>query len=139
MQLTVQTDYALRTLMFLATAPQRSTAADVAALFDISVHHVAKVVHQLARMGYIRSMRGARGGIRLARDPAEIRLGAVIEAFEGNMHLLECVGADNVCVIESFCRLKGVRAEAERVQREYLYGKTLADVMPTRRQLHRVG
>ena len=137
MRLTLQTDFALRTLMFLATVRRRATAADVAGLFGISVHHVAKVVNQLARLGYVRSIRGVGGGIELARTPASIRLGEVIEAFEGNMHLLECVGTDNVCVIERFCKLKRVLAEAEETQRRYLNTKTLQDVIPKPQQLAR--
>jgi Rrf2 family transcriptional regulator, nitric oxide-sensitive transcriptional repressor len=135
MQLTTQTDYALRTLMFLATRNERSNVKDVANLFGISVHHVAKVVNQLARFGYLRSVRGVGGGIEMARRPEDIRVGEVIERFEGNLHLLDCIGTANVCSIQSFCRLKGVLAEAERVQRDYLNSVTLADVLPTRIQL----
>jgi Rrf2 family nitric oxide-sensitive transcriptional repressor len=138
MRLTTQTDFALRTLMFLATTDERSTAGAVARLFGISGNHVAKVVNQLARLGYVRSVRGIGGGIELARRPDEIRLGAVIEAFEGHMHLLDCIHTQNVCAIESFCKLKGVLAEAERIQLEYLHSVTLQDVCPTRRQLARL-
>jgi Rrf2 family nitric oxide-sensitive transcriptional repressor len=138
MRLTTHTDFALRTLMFLATTGERATAAQVAQLFGISANHLAKVVNQLARLGYVRSLRGIGGGIELAREPAEIRLGDVIEALEGNMHLLECVAQENVCLIESFCKLKGALAEAERVQLEYLRSVTLADVAPAKRQLSRL-
>jgi len=93
------------------------------------------VVNQLSRLGYIRSVRGLGGGIELALPLEEIRLGEVIERFEGNLHLLECVGTENVCVIQPFCKLKGVLAEAERIQRDYLNSVTLADVAPSRRQL----
>ena len=135
MQLTMQTDYALRTLMYLASRNERATVSEVAALFKISSHHVAKVVNQLSRLGYIRSVRGLGGGIELALPLEEIRLGEVIERFEGNLHLLECVRTENVCVIQPFCKLKGVLAEAERIQRDYLNSVTLADVAPSRRQL----
>lgn len=138
MQLTTQTDFALRTLMYLASRSGRARVTDVSNLFGISTHHVAKVVNQLSRFGYIRSMRGLGGGIELARQPAEIVLGEVIERFEGNLHLLDCIDTENVCAIESFCKLKGVLAEAERVQLEYLNSVTLADVAPTPRQLNRI-
>jgi Rrf2 family nitric oxide-sensitive transcriptional repressor len=71
----------------------------------------------------------------LAKSPAEIRIGEVVLAFEGNMHLLECVGRDQVCVIESFCKLRGVLAEAERLQAEYLNRVTLQDVIPPRTKM----
>jgi len=135
MQLTMQTDYALRTLMFLASRSERAKIADVAELFDISVNHIAKVVNLLSRYGYIRSVRGLGGGIELAIPLEKIRLGEMIERFEGNLHLLECINTENVCAIQPFCKLKGVLAEAERVQLEYLNSVTLADVAPSTRQL----
>lgn len=139
MPLTTQTDYALRTLMYLSARTGRATIGDVAGLFGISTHHVAKVVNQLSRYGYIRSVRGIGGGIELAREPDEVSIGEVVERFEGSLHLLDCVATENVCSIQSFCKLKGVLAEAERIQREYLNSVTLADVSPTRRQLAKVG
>ena len=135
MRLSLQTDYALRTLMYLALQEERSTISAVAEFYAISAAHVAKVVNQLSRLGWIRSLRGIGGGIELSVPPEQIRLGDVVLAFEGNLHLLECVGTDNVCVIESFCALKGVLAEAERLQTAYLNSLTLKDVLPTRRQL----
>jgi Rrf2 family transcriptional regulator, nitric oxide-sensitive transcriptional repressor len=137
-RLSLQTDYALRTLMYLACAGDRLTIHQVADFFRISADHVAKVVLQLNRLGYIRSIRGIGGGIELGRLPAEIRIGEVIAAFEGTVHLLECVGRDGVCVVENFCKLKLVLAEAERVQMDYLNKITLQDVVPTRRQLRSV-
>ena len=138
MRLTTHTDFALRTLMYLATTGERATAAQVAQLYGVSTNHMAKVVNQLARFGYVRSIRGIGGGIELAKQPGDIRLGEVIEAFEGNMHMLDCVATENVCAIESFCKLKGALAEAERIQSAYLNSVTLADVAPTKRQYGRV-
>ncbi len=139
MRLTTHTDFALRTLMYLASTRKRTTAAEVAQLYSVSTHHMAKVVNQLARLGYVRSIRGIGGGIELAQQPEDIRLGDVVEAFEGNMHLLDCVATEDVCVIQSFCKLKGTLAEAERVQLEYLNGVTLADVAPKKRQFSLLG
>ncbi len=132
MRLALQTDYALRTLMFLASriGKSRSTIAEVATFFQISEGHVAKVVNQLVRMGFVRGVRGAGGGIELGREPAQIRVGEVIVAFEGNMHLLECVGTENVCVIQSHCKLRNVLAKAEQLQLDYLADVRLTDVLP---------
>lgn len=138
MALTAHTDFALRTLMYLAATTERTTAAQVARCYGISSNHLAKVVNQLARLGYIRSIRGIGGGIELARQAKDIRLGDVVEAFEGNLRLLECVGTENVCAIQPFCKLKGVLAEAERVQVDYLNSVTLADVAPTKHEFHRI-
>jgi Rrf2 family nitric oxide-sensitive transcriptional repressor len=138
MRLSLSTDYALRTLMYLASAAERATVEQVADFYRISYDHVAKAVSQLVRLGYVRSIRGIGGGIELGRRPEDISVGEVVAAFEGNLNLLECVGREGVCIIESFCKLKRVLAEAERVQVEYLNGITLQDVLPSRRQLHGV-
>jgi Rrf2 family nitric oxide-sensitive transcriptional repressor len=134
-RLALQSDYALRTLMYLATQGSRATIGEVAELFGISAAHVAKVVNQLARFGFVRSIRGIGGGIELARAADQIRVGQVIKAFEGGLGLLDCVSTDGVCAIESFCKLKAVLAEAERIQTAYLDSVTLADVIPTKRQI----
>jgi Rrf2 family nitric oxide-sensitive transcriptional repressor len=138
MRLTTQTDFGLRTLMYLTARSGRATISQVATLFGISAHHVAKVVNFLARLGYIRCIRGLGGGIELARRPEDIRLGDLLQALEGDLHLLECVDAENVCVIETFCKLKGALAEAEQVQLDFLNGVTLRDVTPTNRELNRL-
>lgn len=138
MKLALQTDYALRTLMYLAARAERANVSEVAEFYGISRDHVAKVVNQLARLGFLRSIRGMGGGIELIRVPDEIRVGDVITAFEGQMHLLDCTGTPGVCAIESFCKLKRVLSEAERIQLEYLNGVTLDQVVPTRRQLAKV-
>jgi Rrf2 family nitric oxide-sensitive transcriptional repressor len=129
-RLDLQTDYALRSLMFLGARPGRAKIDEIAEFFAISRPHVAKVVNQLARLGFIRSVRGAGGGIELVRDPATISVGEVVRAFEGQTHLLECVSIDNVCAIQSWCKLRTVLGEAERIQMEYLDGVSLADVLP---------
>jgi Rrf2 family nitric oxide-sensitive transcriptional repressor len=135
MRLDLQTDYALRTLLYLAMTPGRGSIGQVAEFYGISKDHVAKVVNQLSRLGYVRSVRGVGGGIELAKQPADVSLGEVILAFEGNMHLLECVAQEGLCVIQPGCQLKGVLAEAERLQLEYLHGVKLADVVPAGRPL----
>jgi len=129
MRLALHTDYALRTLIYLAGRPKRASVADVAGFYGISRDHVAKVVQSLARQGYVRSIRGAGGGIELARRPEDVRIGQVIEDFEGNLHLLECVGVENVCVIQPGCKLRLVLAEAERRQVDYLNSVRLSDIV----------
>lgn len=130
MRLSLQTDYALRTLLFLATRAGRTTVAEVAGFYGISAHHVGKVVHQLGRLGYVRNHRGPGGGVTLAREPGAITVGRVILDFEGNMHLLDCVCTPGVCVIQPGCTLRGVLAEAARLQMDYLNGVTLEALLP---------
>jgi Rrf2 family nitric oxide-sensitive transcriptional repressor len=130
MRLSLQTDYALRTLLYLGTRSGRSTVAEVAKFYGISAHHVGKVVHQLGKLGYVRNQRGPGGGIVLAKPPTAITVGQVVLDFEGNVHLLDCLGSPGVCVIQPGCSLKAVLAEAERRQREYLASVTLEALLP---------
>ena len=73
--------------------------------------------------------------MELGKTAEEISIGRVVLDFEGNMHLLECVGTDNVCVIQPNCKLRGVLAEAERLQQTYLDGVRLSDVVRPGKQL----
>jgi Rrf2 family transcriptional regulator, nitric oxide-sensitive transcriptional repressor len=132
MRLSLQTDYALRTLMYLGLTDERVTAERVADFYQISLDHLAKVVSQLVRLGYVRSIRGSGGGIELGKPAVDIAVGDVIGAFEGEVHLLECLGREGVCVIEDYCNLKKVLGTAERLQRDYLRSVTLQDVLPSR-------
>jgi Rrf2 family transcriptional regulator, nitric oxide-sensitive transcriptional repressor len=131
MRLSLQTDYALRTLLYLATRTARATVADVAGFFGISAHHVGKVVHQLGRLGYVRNHRGPGGGIELARRADKITVGQVVLDFERNTHMLDCVGSPDCCVIQPGCTLRGVLAEAERIQMDYLDSVTLESLLPS--------
>ncbi|MBM4077197.1 MAG: Rrf2 family transcriptional regulator [Planctomycetes bacterium] len=130
MKLSLQTDYSLRTLMFLAMKPDRQTVSGIASFFQISEAHVGKVVHRLSKLGYVRSIRGIGGGLELVVPPEEISIGEIIRAIEGVTHLLECVGLENVCVIQQHCKLRGVLDHAEQIQFEYLDSVHLSDVLP---------
>lgn len=135
MRLTLHTDFALRTLLYLGSTAGRATVQEVADFYGISAHHLGKVVQQLGRLGYVRSLRGPGGGMELARKASTISVGAVITAFEGNTNLLECVSTPGVCVIQPGCRLRTVLQEAERRQMDYLNGVTLESLVPPQRDL----
>jgi len=135
MRLALHTDYALRTLMFLAAKPGRGSIGQVAEFFRISKDHVAKVVQNLARLEYVRSIRGIGGGIELLKRPDDIRVGQVLRDFEGSMQLLDCVATENLCVIQPGCRLRRVLAEAQRLQMDYLDSVRLSDVVQPGGQL----
>ena len=139
MALSLHTDFALRSLIYLAGKARRASAAEIASFYGISKDHVAKVVQDLAKRGYIRSVRGMGGGVELTRAATEINLGEVILSIEGKLQLLECVKTDNVCVIQLGCKLRRVLAEAERIQLEYLRGIRLSDVVEPGQQLVDLG
>jgi Rrf2 family nitric oxide-sensitive transcriptional repressor len=134
-RLSLHTDFALRTLIYLVGKPGRASVAQVAEFYRISRDHVAKVVQSLVRLGYVRSVRGIGGGIELLKKPDEVRIGQVIRDFEGHTHLLECVSIENVCTIQPGCRLRGVLAQAEKLQMDYLNSVRLSDVVQSGGQL----
>ncbi|MBI85472.1 MAG: transcriptional regulator, Rrf2 [Planctomycetaceae bacterium] len=130
MKLTLQTDFALRTMIYAAFKQERIKISEVAQFFDISKAHVAKVVNLLSRHGYIRSIRGPGGGLELAKPPDQISIGEIVRCVEGSTHMLECMSINDVCTIQHFCSLQEILFEAERVQEDYLLSKTIADVVP---------
>jgi Rrf2 family nitric oxide-sensitive transcriptional repressor len=114
MRLLASTDFALRTLMRLAAEPERRlTTEALAREIGVPRNHLHKVVQTLAEAGLVRTVRGAGGGVSLARDPAAITLGAVVRRLERGQPLVECFRADGgACPIQPACRLAGVLAEA---------------------------
>lgn len=131
MQLTVFTDYGLRTLMFLAARTgEMCSVKDIANHYGISRNHLVKVVHHLSQAGYIVSAKGRGGGIRLAEGTAELCLGDIVLALEPNMNLVECFDRKtNTCKITGACQLKHYLHDANRAFVAALNEHTLADTV----------
>lgn len=126
MKLTLFTDYAMRVLLYLGARPERlCSIAEVAQAYRVSQNHLMKVVNALAREGYIESVRGRRGGIRLGRAPAAINLGALIRATEDGFQLVDC----GRCVVAPACGVTGVLGEALAAFLAVLDRYTLADML----------
>lgn len=129
MRLNTQTDFALRMLMFLATRDGRlATIADVAERYDISRNHLMKVAHLLGQGGFIETVRGRAGGLRLAKPTHHINLGAVIRHIESDAALVECFRPDGGCLISPACRLKGILGQAKDAFFQTLDAYSLADL-----------
>lgn len=113
MRLTAFSDYALRVLMYSATAGERLvTIEETAKVYGISRAHLMKVVNLLTRAGYLKSIRGRSGGFTLAKRPHEINLGEVIRTTEPDFALVECFETGNQCIITRSCRLPQILNEA---------------------------
>ena len=140
MRLTVYTDYSLRVLMYLGIRPDRlCTIQEIASAYDISRNHLMKVAHQLGLAGYVETVRGRGGGLRLARPPAQIGIGAVVRACEEDFRLVECFDPErNRCVITPACRLTAMLAEALDAYLAVLDGYTLADLLRDDTRLRRL-
>lgn len=130
MRLTVYSDYSLRLLMYLAVRPEGlATIPEVAKAYNISANHLMKVVHQLGQAGYIETVRGRSGGMRLGRAPEEIGLGELIRHTEPDMDIVPCFQPDNQdCPLRRACRLKGALDRARLAFLGVLDEYTLADL-----------
>ncbi len=131
MRLTSMTDYALRLLMYLAQHPDRlCTIAEAAEAHGISRAHLMKVTHHLGLLGWIETVRGKGGGMRLARPPQEIGVGEVVRDMEPDFQLVECFsGGAGTCAYTGRCALTGVLQSAMQDFLARLDGVTLADVV----------
>ena len=138
MHLTLWTDYALRTLIYLGVkGDSLATIAEIAEGFDISKPHLMKVVNRLGAQGYIDAIRGRNGGIRLARPPAQIRVGAVVRDTEENLAVMGCLSGSEpgFCRIEGCCVLRRAFREATLAFLDVLDRYTLADLLVPDRHL----
>jgi Rrf2 family nitric oxide-sensitive transcriptional repressor len=129
MILTLHTDYALRTLLFVAHAAKQVSVSDVADAYGISREHLFKVVQALVRLGYLHSRSGRGGGIWLARKSSEIVVGDVVADFEGRNGVLPCVGDPGYCVLGPGCSLRHALIDAENSFYAALGKFTFADLI----------
>lgn len=159
MRLTYYSDYALRCLIYLATKPdveKLSNISDIAESYQISKSHLTKIIHHLGKLGYIDSVRGKNGGIRLGIAPADINIGALVRKTESDFQIVDCFPEDSLpvleksldddkkielinmvnkleegarCTIAPACQLKWVLAKAMQAFISVLDNYTLADVV----------
>lgn len=116
--------------MYLAARPDRvSTIEEIASAYAISENHLMKVVHGLGKSGFVETMRGRGGGLRLARPADKIKVGAVLRLVEDDQALAECFSDNDGCKITDVCRLKRILARALQAYNDELDRWTLADLV----------
>ena len=131
MRLKAYTDYALRVLMHLAARPDRlSSTGEMARTYRISHNHLMKVVQDLRKEGFVDSVRGRSGGIRLARPPEDISVGEVVRHTEASFDLVDCAS----CVIAPACSLTAALHEARRAFMAVLDGYSLESLVADRQR-----
>lgn len=140
MRLAVYTDYSLRMLMYLAVKRDGlATIAEVADAYGISRNHLNKVAHRLGLAGYVETVRGKGGGLRLAKPADRIGLGEVVRHAEPDMALVPCF--EPVCApcpIVPCCGLIGALQEARRAFLAALDRYTIADLVEEQAGLRRL-
>jgi Rrf2 family nitric oxide-sensitive transcriptional repressor len=129
MRLTLQTDYALRILMALGQANGRIVSVDeLSKSFQVSKNHLMKTAQALIAAGFVASVRGRSGGIRLARPAQEINIGDVVAAIEPDFHMAECFHKAT-CTFLPACKLRGLLAQARTNFLHTLGGQMLSEII----------
>ena len=129
MQLTKHTDFALRCLMYVGALPAGDTVtiSEVSEKFFIPRNHLMKIVNQLSKLGYVESIRGSKGGIRLGLEASEINLAQVVTDFEARITPVNC--EKPLCLMEGQCKLQRVFFEAHNAFFDVLKSYSLADLL----------
>lgn len=136
MRLTLHSDFALRVLIHVGINEGKlTTINEIAESFDISKQHLMKVVNDLGQKGYLDTVRGRHGGLRLKRDPHDINIGQVVRDTEDNLDVIGCLKQKDYCRIERVCVLRGALREATQAFLAVLNRYTLADLMRPRNML----
>lgn len=131
MHLTLHADYSLRVLLYLANRHERLvTTQEISQAYGISKHHLVRVVQSLGAGGFVDILAGRTGGIRLAKEPQQIRIGDVVRATEPGFRMVECFDSQsNTCPIVAVCGLQGVLGGALQAFFDVLDKYTLADLV----------
>lgn len=132
MQLKKYTDYALRVLIYCASKKEGelSSIKEIAEVYGISQHHLGKIVFQLNKWEYVKTIRGRNGGIHLAQSKENINVGVLVRQMEDDFTLLECFDPEkNHCILSPACTLKRALHEALDAFFTVLDGYTLADLV----------
>ncbi len=130
MLITRETDYAIRTVVYLARESDRvANVAEVAEAMRIPKSFLAKIVQRLAKKKLVESLRGVHGGFRLAMDPKEITVLAILEAIQGVASINMCVAGRGKCGLSPTCAVHPIwvdmREEVERRLRDQTIARLL--------------
>ncbi|MDO8282097.1 MAG: Rrf2 family transcriptional regulator [Thermodesulfovibrionia bacterium] len=124
MQITRETDYAVRCLIHLSGTPDEVVVIDeIAGIRDVPRSFLAKILQKLSKAGIVTSYRGVKGGFQLARKPKDITLLDVVEAIEGPVAMNKCVVDREFCDLSRTCSVHpvwvGIRAGVENLLKGY--------------------
>jgi Rrf2 family nitric oxide-sensitive transcriptional repressor len=125
--------------MLVGLESQRLVTIDeVAERFGISKNHLMKVAYELGRAGYLETVRGRGGGLRLGKAPGQIGVGEIVRAMEPNFAVVECENPGGYCKIAPCCILRSAMREAVQAFLRKLDDYTLEDLLWPKRRLRRL-
>jgi Rrf2 family nitric oxide-sensitive transcriptional repressor len=121
----------MRVLMFCGVNTGRTVrSTEIASACNASGNHLAQVIQQLHSHGFVQTLRGRAGGLRLSRDARLVLIGQVFRIFEAGLPFAECFSAEgNTCPLTGACRLRNVLARAVEAFYHELDMVTLEDLV----------
>ncbi|WP_455466650.1 iron-responsive transcriptional regulator RirA [Bartonella sp. B39] len=130
MRLTKQTNYALRMLMYCADNQESlSRIPEIARTYAVSEFFLFKILQPLVEAGFIKTVRGRNGGVKLAKPAAEISVADVVKVTEDNFYMAECFNtAESNCPLIDFCGLNAALQKALNAFFDVLSVISLADL-----------
>ncbi len=138
MRLTSFTDYSLRVLIYLGLREDGlATIREISDTYGLSENHLMKIIQTLGKLGYIETVRGRGGGMKLAGKPEEFNLGQIVRQVEPDFAIVDCFNAQrrHECVISPACRLQGVLDKAVKAFLDVLDRYTLDDLLQNPKRL----
>lgn len=141
MNLKKYTDYGLRVLIFtgLKRKGELASIKEISSTYNISTHHLGKIVHELTKLGLVESIRGRNGGIRLAKPAEDMNVGQIVRMLEGDFTILECFDKEsNHCIISPGCTLKHALNKALHAFFHVLDGYTIQDLITNENELRKL-
>ena len=139
MRLSTKGQYGTRALLELALHCGEGPVQlkDIALRQDISLHYLEHLITPLITAGLVRSIRGARGGVLLARPPQEIKLSEVIQLLEVSIAPVECVSDPKRCSRSDLCVTRDVWSELKKAIDGVLESTTLQDLVERQKKKER--
>ncbi|HEY7357976.1 MAG TPA: Rrf2 family transcriptional regulator [Ktedonobacterales bacterium] len=130
MKLTMKSDYGLRAIIDLAQHYGQGPVqcSDIARRQDIPEYYLDQLLIAMRKAGLIRSMRGPQGGHLLARAPAQIMMGEVIQTLDGSLAPMECVSDPGSCNQSSCCALREVWVKVDQFTQQLVMSTTVEEL-----------
>jgi Rrf2 family protein len=131
LEITRQADYALRAVSDIARIPsgERTPTALIASRQNIPLPFLAKIVSQLVVRGVLETVRGASGGVRLARDPESITMREIIEAIDGPIAINRCTREPSACSYMNSCPYCEVFTDVQKLLVDRLDQTSIAHIV----------
>ncbi len=140
MKISTKGRYAVRVMLDLAVhnTGEYIKVKNIAERQEISEKYLEQIIAVLNKAGYVRSVRGAQGGYRLAKDPSEYTVGMILRLTEGDLAPVACLATqDNECDRCDTCETLSVWKQLQEAINNVVDNVTIADLLE--KQQERLG